>query len=391
MRAAALLAIVPVLWAAPASSQSFTACVDGLKQAAVSAGVGRDIVNRALDIREPNDRVLRLSQVQPETRTPIWDYFAFLIDDERIADGREMMRRHESTFRAAEERFGVNRYVIAAIWGIESDYGRQAGDNFLPHALATLTCASDRRRDFWRGELMAALRLVQRGDLDLDQLYGSWAGAFGQTQFIPTSYDRLAIDFDGNGRRDLVNSVPDALGSTANYLARAGWQRGESWMIEVKVPSNYSGPTGRTNKASLATWAQRGVTRADGAAISGGARAGLLLPAGPRGPGFLVFRNFDAIFQYNHAESYALAISYLADRIAGYPGLRTAWPTDDPGLSRADRRRLQEMLARHGYYDDEIDGRIGPASRAAIRAAERHFGMEETGRAGRNILRRLGG
>lgn len=391
MRVAALLAALSMIAAGPAAAQSFSSCVNGLKQAAVNAGVSRTVVDQALDLTEPNELVLRLSQVQPEFRTPIWDYFAFLIDEERVADGRDMMRRHDSILRAAEQRFGVNRYVIAAIWGIESDFGRQAGSHYLPHALSTLACAGSSRRDFWRSELMAALRLVQRGDLQLDQLYGSWAGAFGQTQFIPTSYDRLAVDFDGNGRRDLVNSVADALGSTANYLRRAGWQPGESWMIEVKVPASYSGPTGRGNKASLATWAQRGVTRADGSAISGGAHAGLLLPAGPRGPGFLVFRNFDAIFQYNHAESYALAISHLADRMAGLPALRTPWPTDDPGLSRVQRRHLQELLARHGLYNDEIDGRIGPASREAIRAAEARFGMEQTGRAGMRIYRRLGG
>ena len=389
MRAAAVLVVLPFLWAGPA--EAFSSCVNGLKDAATGNGVSRALADRALDLSEPDDRVLRLSRVQPETRTEIWDYFAFLIDEERIADGRAMMERHEDIFRAVERQFGVSRYIVAAIWGIESNYGEQSGDNYIPHALATLACAGDRRRDFWRSELMAALRLVERGDLQLDHLYGSWAGAFGHTQFIPTSYDRLAVDFDGSGRRDLVNSVADALGSTGNYLARSGWRPGESWMIEARVPSGYSGPTGRTNRASLSTWNERGVRRADGAELSGGARAGLLLPAGPEGPGFLVFRNFDAIYSYNHAESYALAISHLADRIAGYPGLRTPWPTDDPGLSRAERRDLQKLLARHGYYDDEIDGRIGPKSREAIRAAEERFGMEPTGRAGRRIYERLSG
>lgn len=389
MRAAAVLVVLPFLWAGPA--EAFSSCVNGLKDAATGNGVSRALADRALDLSEPDDRVLRLSRVQPETRTEIWDYFAFLIDEERIADGRAMMERHEDIFRAVERQFGVSRYIVAAIWGIESNYGEQSGDNYIPHALATLACAGDRRRDFWRSELMAALRLVERGDLELDHLYGSWAGAFGHTQFIPTSYDRLAVDFDGSGRRDLVNSVADALGSTGNYLARSGWRPGESWMIEARVPSGYSGPTGRTNRASLSTWNERGVRRADGAELSGGAHAGLLLPAGPEGPGFLVFRNFDAIYSYNHAESYALAISHLADRIAGYPGLRTPWPTDDPGLSRAERRDLQKLLARHGYYDDEIDGRIGPKSREAIRAAEERFGMEPTGRAGRRIYERLSG
>jgi lytic murein transglycosylase len=302
-----------------------------------------------------------------------------------------MMRRHDDVLRAAEQRFGVSRFVIAAVWGVESNYGKEPGDSFLPHALATLVCQGGRRTDFWRGELIAALNLVDRGDLDLDELYGSWAGAFGQTQFIPSTYQRLAVDFDGDGRRDLVSSVADALGSTANYLHRAGWQPGGSWMIEVRAPAGYSGPTGRKNKASLSTWAKRGVVRADGSALSGGADAGLLLPSGAAGPGFLVFRNFDAIYSYNQAESYALAISHLADRLAGYPALRTAWPTDDPGLTRAERLHLQKLLIASGYDIGEPDGKIGPVTRAAIAEAEKRFGMPPTGRAGRKIYRALGG
>ena len=197
------------------------------------------------------------------------------------------------------------------------------------------------------------------------------------------------MDFDGDGRRDLVNSIADALGSTANYLKRAGWRPGESWMIEVKVPAGYKGRTGRTSRASLSTWAKRGVVRADGERLSGTAHAGLLLPAGPRGPGFLVFRNFDAIYAYNHAESYALAISHLADRLAGYPALRTAWPTDDAGLTRAERIELQKLLLAHGYYQGEVNGKIGPITRAAISTAEKRFEMKPTGRAGQKIYRAL--
>jgi len=280
---------------------------------------------------------------------------------------------------------------VLAIWGVETDYGRITGDYYLPQSLATLVCAGDRRRDFWRSELMAALQLVGRGDLALADLYGSWAGAFGQTQFIPTTYRRLAIDFDGDGKRDLVDSVPDALASTANYLARAGWRDGAPFLIEVTVPDGYGGPTGRDAKAALAGWHARGVRRADGAGLAGAGEAGLLLPAGPEGPGFLVFDNFDAIYAYNHAESYALAISHLADRIAGYPPLRTPWPTDDPGLSRAERRELQERLIAAGFDIGEVDGLIGPRTRDAIRAAEERFGMAPTGRAGRRILEALGG
>ena len=254
-----------------------------------------------------------------------------------------------------------------------------------------LVCQGGRRTSFWRGELIAALKLADRGDVRLNELYGSWAGAFGQTQFIPSTYQRLAVDFDGDGRRDLVGSVPDALGSTANYLRNGGWQPGESWLIEVKAPNGYSGPTGRKNRASLSRWAERGIVRADGSPLGGGAQAGLLLPAGPQGPGFLVFRNFDAIYSYNQAESYALAISHLADRLAGYPPLRSAWPTDDPGLSRAERLHLQQLLLANGYDIGEPDGKVGPVTRAAIAAAEERVGMKPTGRAGRKIYQALGG
>ena len=357
----------------------------------MSAGVSRSVAAAALDNVRRDEDVIRRSKRQPEFKTPIWDYLGFLVDEQRIEDGQAMMRQYDGVLRAAEQRFGVNRYVIAAVWGVESNYGQDTGKNYLPQSLATLVCEGGRRTKFWRGELIAALTLVDRGDLKLGELYGSWAGAFGQTQFIPSTYQRLAVDFDGDGRRDLVRSVADALGSTANYLKRAGWRPGASWMIEAKAPRGYNGPSGRKNRASLATWAKRGIVRADGAQLSGGAEAGLILPAGPNGPGFLVFKNFDAIYAYNQAESYALAISHLADRLAGYPGLRTAWPTDDPPLSRAERRRLQELLIAHGYDIGEVDGKIGPITRAAIEQAERRFGMRPTGRAGGKIYRALGG
>jgi lytic murein transglycosylase len=391
LRAVVLSIVFAAVSAGPTSAASFSACVAGLKQSVIAAGVSPSLASKALDGAKPDEKVLRLSRVQPEFKTPIWDYFAFLIDDQRVADGRAMLRKYDRVLRAVEKRYGVDRTVVAAVWGVESNYGQDPGDNFLPSALATLYCQSGKRQDFWRGELVAALKLVERGDLQLDELYGSWAGAFGQTQFIPSTYQRLAVDFDGDGKRDLVRSAADALGSTANYLKRSGWRAGAPWMIEVKVPSGYKGSTGRGKRASLATWAGRGVTRADGARLSGGGEAGLLLPAGPSGPGFLVFPNFNAIYSYNQAESYALAISYLADRIAGHPGLRTPWPTDDPGLSRAERLHLQQLLLAKGYDIGEADGKIGPASQAAIADAEARAGLPRTGRAGRKIYEALGG
>ena len=391
MRIAVLTAVLALVPPASAAAADFQACVAGLKAAAVRSGVSPAIAAKALDGAQPNERVIKALTSQPEFVTPIWDYLGFLVDERRIADGRAMMAKHDAVLRAAERRYGVDRHVIAAVWGVESDYGRSAGKHFIPHALSTLVCLGQRRTEFWRGELIAALQLVQRGDLQLDKLVGSWAGAFGQTQFIPSSYERLAVDFDGDGRRDLVDSVADALGSTANYLKQAGWRSGAPWMIEVKAPAGYRGTTGRKEKAPLSTWAQRGVLRADGSPLGGEGRAGLLLPAGPEGPGFLTFRNFDAIYSYNAAESYALAISHLADRLAGYPPLRTPWPTDDPALSRDERLALQKLLLARGYDIGEADGKIGPVTRAAIAEAEKALGMPPTGRAGRKIYEALGG
>ena len=376
---------------APAHTAGFPACVDGLKRAAGQAGIRKSVVRKALDIAEPDARVLRLSTVQPERRIPIWDYLAFVVDDQRVREGKAAMRRHAAALRRAEKRFGVNRHVIAAIWGVETDYGKTAGRNFLPHALATLTCRGGRREAFWRRELLAALRIVNAGDLPLAKLYGSWAGAFGQTQFMPSTYRRLAVDFDGDGRKDLVSSVPDALGSAANYLRRAGWRTGRPRIIEVRVPGNYRGPEGRKRKASLDKWAARGAKRMDKRRLKGKLRAGLLRPAGADGPAFLTFRNFDALYAYNHAESYALAVAHLADRLAGRGRFRAGWPTDDPGLSRVERKRLQELLIAEGYDPGEPDGKIGPKSRAAIREAERTLGLPVTGRAARRVFRALGG
>lgn len=379
------------LAAAQPARADFASCVAGLKQAAIRSGISPELASRALDGAKADEKVLRFSKAQPEFKTPIWDYIAFLVDEERVKDGRKLLRKHRRVLSQIERQYGVDRHVVVAVWGVETDYGEEVGDFFLPHALANLACQGGRRADFWRGEMISALSLVQSGDLELNELYGSWAGAFGQTQFIPSTYKRLAVDFDGDGKRDLVRSVPDALASTANYLRRSGWQPGEPWMIEVKVPANYSGPSGRKSKASLSSWGSRGVVRADGKALSGGGSAGLLLPAGPGGPGFLVFRNFDAIYSYNLAESYALAISHLADRIAGYPAFRTSWPTDDPGLSRKERLQLQKLLIRKGYDIGKADGKIGPITKSAIAEAEKSYGMEPTGRAGRKIYQALGG
>lgn len=369
---------------------SFEACVKGVRAEVLKAGIKPDIVNAAFKGIAFDEKAVRFSRTQPEYRLAIWDYMAFLVDEARLVDGSKMMRTHDKTLRSVERAYGVNRFILAALWGIESNYGREKGDFFLPHALPNVACGGKKPAVF-KAELIQALRIVQAGDIRLADLTGSWAGAFGQTQFMPSTYRRLAVDFDGDGRRDTIRSVPDSLASAANFLDKAGWQSGLPWGFEVKVPASYKGPVGRSRKAPASAWAKHGITRADGTALPSGGSYGLIRPAGPSGPSFLVSRNFDALFSYNAAESYALAIGYLSDRLAGKAALKTPWPTDDPGLSRAERKRLQELLIQRGYYEGEADGRIGPITVAAIKEAQKKAGMKPNGRPSKRILKALAG
>ena len=378
------------LFGSAAHAVTLQQCADQLKATAIANGIDREIAEVALGKVVPDEDPIKFSKSQPEFKTPIWDYMTFLVDDDRIRDGQILVRFHDEVLRKIEAEYGVDRYTIVALWGVESNYGREQGRFFIPHSLANLIC-NGRRTKFFRGELMSALEVVDRGDLRLADLWGSWAGAFGHTQFIPSTYKRLAVDFDGDGKRDLVRSIPDALASTANYLKRGGWYTGLEWGWEVKVPAGYSGPEGRKQRYPTADWTARGFTLIDGRPLPGTGRRALLRPAGPNGPAFLVTRNFNAIYSYNAAESYALAISHLSDRIRGQGTFKTAWPTDDLGLNRRQRFDLQVLLNANGFDVGEPDGKVGSMTRAGIRAAEASFGMPETGRAGTKIYRRLGG
>jgi lytic murein transglycosylase len=374
----------------PAQAKVSKGCIASIKKTVKRAGVKPSLVDKALDGAKFNEKVVRFSRSQPEFRTRIWDYMAFLVDPARIADGEANMDRHASTLAAVEKKYGVDRYIIAALWGIESDYGQIRGEFFLPHAMANLICANRKKRLFTR-QLIAGLKLVQKGDVRLDDLYSSWASAFGQTQFIPETYQRLAVDFDRDGRRDLVNSIPDALASTANFMVKAGWRSNEPWGFEVKLPKGYKGPSGRKRRASVQTWAKRGLTNIDGSPLRSNYSAGLLLPAGKSGPAFLVTRNFNALYSYNAAESYALAIGHLSDRLKGKGPLVARWPTNDPGLTRAQRLQLQKLLLAAGYDIGEADGKIGPITTRAIKKVQAKAGMEQNGRPSMAVLKALGG
>ncbi len=374
------------LMLAPARAD-FASCVALLKSEAAGQGVGAETLRAAFDGLQPDPKVLEFEHSQPEFKTPVWDYLAALVDDERVADGKAAMAQHASALAKAEARFGVSKYAIAAIWGVESDFGRDMGKRPLVQSLSTLACEGSMRPAYFRGELMATLKIADRGDIPLDKLNGSWAGAFGQTQFMPSTFLRLAVDLDGSGR-DIVDNAAAALGSTANYLKHSGWVEGEPWGFEVKLPDGYSGPSGRRNKQPMSSWGARGVRRIDGKSLGEG-QAGLFLPAGADGPAFLVTRNFDAIYSYNAAESYTLAAGILAQRLAGGPGVVTPWPTDDPGLSRAERRELQSLLAGKGYDVGAPDGAIGAKTKSAIADFQTKNGLTRDGRPSLKVLEAL--
>ncbi|MDB5648874.1 MAG: lytic transglycosylase [Hyphomicrobiales bacterium] len=387
--AAALLVALPLCAGSIPARADFQDCLAELRIAALIDGVSAAVFDRTMRGVEPEPKIIELMNSQPEFKTPIWDYLATLVDAEKVAEGRGLLNRYDQVLRSAEARFGVDRHAVLAVWGVESDFGKSFGKWSLPQSLSTLACTAPRRRDYFRGELMATLKIVQRGDLAPEKLRGSWAGAFGHTQFMPSTYLRLAVDGDGDGRRDLVDSVPDALFSTANYLAKAGWVTGAPWGYEVRLPSGYSGASGRARKMSLAHWMAQGIRHLDGRPLTGAGAAGLLLPAGVAGPAFLVFKNYDAAYSYNGADSYALAISLLSDRLKGLPGLQTAWPTDDAGLSRAERRELQALLTRRGYDVGTPDGAIGAKTRDAIADFQTRSNLPRDGRAGQRVLNAL--
>ncbi|OTG71384.1 lytic transglycosylase [Acinetobacter terrae] len=371
---------------------NFQQCIANLRTQAITSGVNGSTYDRYTQNLTPDYSVIEKLNYQPEFSTPIWDYLSGLVDEERVQLGRQKLALHRDVLNRVAATYGVPAETVVAVWGVESNFGDIAGSYPLLQALGTLSCEG-RRQSYFRGEFFTTMRILQRGDLTEQQMKGSWAGAFGHTQFMPSTYEELAVDFDGDGRRDLVSSTTDALASTANFLKKRGWQTGMPWGFEVRIPEGMSiSDEGRRNKKSLSSWVSRGVVRADGSPLiqgnlSDSSSAGLMAPAGANGPVFLVFKNFDAIYSYNAAESYALAIAHLSDRLQGQGGFSKAWPTDDAGTSRAERREIQQFLLNKGYAIGAADGLIGDKTRQAIRQEQNRLGLSPTGRAGQQILR----
>jgi lytic murein transglycosylase len=359
---------------------------------AARRGISRDSFQRFTHGLTPDLRIMDFVDAQPEFTQAVWDYLDILVTDARIARGREMLATHRAAFDAVERAYGVDRYIIAAIWGIESNYSTQGGDRSVLRSTATLACIG-RRQAYFKDEFLSALEILHRGDIHPDRLKGSWAGAFGATQFMPTAFKRSAVDFDGDGHRDIVDTVPDVLASTANKFKKDGWRKGETWGYEVEVPRGFNYSLAQRSKAmTIAQWERMGIRRAGGRGFPrSNDSAFLLTPGGADGPGFLMLHNFRVIMRYNPAEAYALAIGHFADRLRGGAPLVQAWPRGERVLTRAERFEMQQLLAQRGFYRGEADGNFGSGTREALRSFQASIGSPADGFASSGALERLRG
>ena len=333
--------------------------------------------------------VLKADRSQPEFSRPVWEYLDGALSPLRVRNGQRLLEQNAELLSRIEQRYGVDRQALVSVWGMESNFGSFQGNKSVIRSLATLAYEG-RRPEFAQSQLIAALKIIQEGDISPDKMLGSWAGAMGQTQFIPTTYETHAVDFDGDGRRDIWNSSADALASTAHYLQSSGWKQGQPWGFEVTLPAgfDYALADGAVKK-SVAEWQQLGVKAPASAAGSEQLSATLLLPAGYRGPAFLVLDNFRAILRYNNSSSYALAVGLLSQRFGGGGTILADWPKDDRPLSRSERVELQMLLSQRNYDAGNADGIIGANTRKAIRSAQQAMGWPADGYPSHKLLESL--
>ena len=370
--------------------QTFAQWVESFWPVARAAGITRQTYDRAFAGLTPDPKVIESANYQPEYVKPVGEYVDRVVSEKRIATGKQMLAEHQALLDQIEKKYGVDRTVVVAIWGVESNYGTQPGDMNVIRALATLAYYGN-RSSFARQQLIAALKILQRGDITIEAMNGSWAGAMGHTQFIPTTYQAYAVDWDGDGKRNIWGHVPDALASTASYLKKSGWRTGETWGYEVKLPKGYNPRKGSEKSLrTLAEWQRAGVVRINGEPFPRPSdKAGLFAPEGANGPAFLVLNNFRTILRYNNATSYALGVGHLSDRLKGYGAFVRPWPTDEKRLSLEQRTELQQLLASRGYLEGEPDGVIGPATLEAVKAYQRTKGLPVDGFPSRTILEML--
>lgn len=396
LRSSAVAALLVVCGTAPSFADAgFRAWIDSFEKTAVANGVSRRVYERVFDgVTSPDPDVIQKARYQPEFRDTVWDYLDNRVNDDSVAMGRQMARQYKPWLDRIEQRFGVDRNVLLAIWSMESNYGRilEREDvmKSVPQALATLAYMDKARAKFARTQLIAALKIVQAGHVTPEGLTGSWAGAMGHTQFIPTSYQAYAVDMDGNGHPNIWSSIPDALATAANLLRKNGWESGRTWGYEVVAPAGRNvAALDRANK-TLGEWEKLGFRRTGGRDFPfSNDRANLVLPAGPNGPAFLMVKNFFVIKRYNNADKYALAVGHLADRIGGGGDFAQAWPRGYTPLSMEERYEVQQRLTRHGLYDGAIDGKIGSGSKTAIMAYQKAAGVEADGNASKALLNLL--
>ena len=369
--------------------QGFAQWVADFRDTARAAGIGEAPLRGAFDTEPALPRVAELARAQPEFTRTVWDYLDRTVTAQRVTAGQDKLQQFRSEADAAASRYGVPSSVVVAIWGMESNYGSNYGNTPTIDALATLGF-DGRRADWARAELLAALKILDNRDIDREHLVGSWAGAMGQTQFLPSNFLAYAVDADGDGRRDIWGSMADVMASTANFLSRAGWQSGQSWGAEVRLPAGFDyGRADTAVRQSTAQWAAEGLQALDGQPLPELADATILLPAGARGPAFLVGPNFRAILRYNNSTSYALAVGLLAQRLAGGPDVQSPWPRDLAALSRSQMVELQTALNARGFASGAPDGVMGPATRDGVRRYQRSVGVPADGFPSAELLQRL--
>jgi membrane-bound lytic murein transglycosylase B len=375
----------------PASANlGFDRWIARFRTRALAGGISAATFDRAFDGISYNTYVVEKDRNQGEFTKAIWDYLDKAVSDLRVKNGIKALKRNRKLLDQIEKAYGVEKEVVVAVWGLESSYGENRGDIPLIEALATLAY-DGRRGSFFESQLIAALKIIQSGDVAPRNMTGSWAGAMGHTQFIPTSYLAFAVDFTGDGKRDIWSDNPaDALASTAAYLARSGWKKGQPWGVEVRLPAGFDfGLTGERIRKSPADWAALGVRDVSGRKVGNHGAASILMPAGARGAAFMIFDNFHAIERYNAADAYVIAVGHLSDRLRGGPPIQATWPRDDRALVFAERVELQERLTKAGFSTGGADGKIGPNTIAAVRAFQRSIGMIPDGYASLDILRLL--
>ena len=369
---------------------SFADWLDGFQQRALAQGIDPAIVRKVTATLNPDPAVIRADQHQPEFSRPVWDYLDGAVSSARVSSGRQLLARHAELLAAIEQRYGVDRHILIAIWGLESNFGGNMGNRKVVRSLATLA-HQGRRPVFAETQLLAALQILQRGDISADAMLGSWAGAMGQTQFIPTTYNNYAVDFDGNGKRDIWSSTADALASAANYLQASDWQSGQPWGFEVALPEDFDyARADLDQRQSLRQWQAQGVQLpTDSQLPAADSSAAILLPAGHRGPAFMLLDNFYSIMRYNSSTSYALAIGLLSERLQGRGEVSASWPRQDQALSREQRLDLQQLLSDKGFEPGDVDGILGANTRAAIRRFQQQQGMAADGYANQALLKHL--